>query len=285
MQESNDNTKYLGVGLRSRHLLEFAQEPPRVGFVEVHSENYLACSGIDYDLLQLIREDMPLSLHGVGMSLGSACGINIEHAENVQRLASQLQPFLLSEHLSWSSAGGHFLPDLIPFPFNDEALKIFTNNIHQAQDILGRQMLVENPSSYFAYKDSAYSESEFINMLCKMSGCGLLLDVNNTYISAINNNFDAYNYIDELNASIVGEIHISGHSKKDLGGGRILYVDSHDDFVIKEVWDLYEYALQKFGKTHTLLEWDAQIPELQRFVSHAQEMLPFLESAPIAKTL
>lgn len=266
----------LGIGLRSRHLQEFAAKKPKIGFIEVHSENYLHCGGVDFECLKEISDTYPVSLHGIGMSLGSAAGIDKNHLEHVCKLVDVLQPILLSDHLSWSSAGGYFFPDLIPFPFNDESLEVFVKNVELVQKSINRFLTVENPSSYFTYKNSIYSEPEFINMLCRETGANLLLDLNNVYISAINNDFSAEEYVDALDLNIVKEMHVSGHSIKDLGGGKRLYIDSHDTAVIPEVWRLYEYAIKKFGVQYTVLEWDSNLPTLDELINHAYHAERFM---------
>lgn len=260
----------IGIGLRSQHLQEFASTSPDIGFIEVHSENYLHCGGIDFEYLKDIGNKYPISMHGIGLSLGSASGVDSWHLENVCKLDSILNPFLLSDHLSWSSAGGHFFPDLIPFPFNDESLEIFVKNINTVHRAIGRSLIIENPSSYFTYKSSVYSEAEFINMLCEATGAKLLLDVNNVYISALNNGLDAREYINAINDGLIKEIHVSGHSIRELEDGSKLYIDSHDAKVTPEVWQLYEYATSKFGPQYTLLEWDSQLPALSELIGYAR---------------
>lgn len=268
---------YIGVGLRSKHLEEFYTKGPDIGFIEIHSENYLHCSGIDLEYLQDIGLKYPISMHGIGMSLGSASGVDRQHLESICKLDSILKPFLLSEHLSWSSAGGYFFPDLIPFPFNDESLEVFSKNIDVVQREIGRPLILENPSSYFTYKSSNYSEAEFINLLCSSTGAKILLDVNNIYVSASNNGFDAKQYIDSIDLNLVKEIHISGHSIKDLGDNKRLYIDSHDAEVTSDVWQLYEYALARFGKHYTVLEWDSNLPTMPSLIKHAHIAQKYME--------
>jgi len=261
-----------GIGIRHKHLEEFVQQKPGLGWVEIHSENFSSLGGLDFEILLQIRKHYDVSMHGIGMSLGSADGIDQEHLQQVKQLMSRIDPFLISEHLSWNTTANKFLPDLLPTPFNDESLNIFADNISLVQDILGQQILIENPSTYFEYNNSSYTEAEFLNLLCKKTGAGILLDVNNIYISGLNNNWSPERYINDIDQNLVKEMHLAGHSVKEISAGNNLYIDSHDSKICKEVWGLYQQALSVFGKVPTLIEWDANLPELSVLLQEAAKI-------------
>ena len=265
------SSKLVGIGLRHPHIEQFASQKPNIGWVEVHSENYLICGGPAFDNLLEIRKNYPVSLHGIGMSLGSASGLDDVHLTQVKDLIDIVDPFIISDHLSWNTVSEKFLPDLLPTPFNDEALEVFTRNISIAQDKFKRQILLENPSTYFEFTASTYSEAEFLNLLSQRTGAGVVLDVNNTYISGLNNGWSAEQYITDINSGIVHEIHVSGHSVKKISNNEFLYIDSHDSPVCDAVWLLYRQALSKFGKLPTLIEWDVNIPKLEILLQEAQK--------------
>lgn len=261
-----------GIGIRHKHLQEFIQQTPELGWVEIHSENFSSLGGLDFETLLHIREDYDVSMHGIGMSLGSSDGIDQNHLQQVNQLMNKIGPFLISEHLSWNTIDNKFLPDLLPAPFNNESLKIFADNISIVQDYLGQQMLIENPSTYFEYNNSSYTEAEFLNLLCNKTGAGILLDVNNTYISGLNNGWSPEKYINDLDPKLIKEIHLSGHSVKEFSPGNNLYIDSHDSKVCDEVWVLYKRALNIFGKVPTLIEWDANLPELSVLLAESAKI-------------
>jgi len=261
----------IGVGLRQPHYHDFLLKKPPVGWVEVHSENYLCCGGISFDYLLKIRADYPVSLHGIGMSLGSSDGVDMEHLRQVKKLIDIIEPCFVSEHLSWSSRDEHFLPELLPSPYNTESLVLFADNISKAQEFLNRTLLVENPSTYLEYKDSNYQEADFLNLLADKTGCGILLDVNNIYVSGQNNGWSTLKYLDTINPDHVKEIHLAGHSHYVTENNQKLIIDTHDDIVCQEVWDLYARALPLFGNVPTLIEWDAKIPELEILLIEARK--------------
>jgi uncharacterized protein len=242
----------VGIGLRHPHYSDFITSKPFVGWVEVHSENYLCCGGASFDYLLKIRKDYPVSLHGVAMSLGSADGLDAKHLKQLKELINIIEPCFVSDHLSWSSKNDYFLPELLPIPYNDESLEIFSNNISNAQDFLNREIMFENPST-------------------TRTGAGILLDVNNIYISSFNNEWSATQYLNSVKPEHVKELHLAGHSENMIGQDRKLLLDSHDDIVHTEVWDLYKKALSIFGVVPTLIEWDAKIPELQVLLLEAKK--------------
>src|SRR5215472_12788882 len=214
-----------GIGLRGPHLTAVAASPPAVGFLEVHPENYMG-GGPALAALERMRRDSPLSLHGVGLSLGGTGGIDRRHLERLAALVERLQPALVSEHLSWSIAEGVFLNDLLPLPYTEEALALTSAHIDEVQARLGRQILIENPASYLRYRHSTMAEPEFLGALVERSGCGLLCDINNIYVSARNLGFDPGAYLDAVPAEAIGEFHLAGHSVNEVEGQRIL-IDDH----------------------------------------------------------
>lgn len=241
---------------------------PAIGWFEVHSENYFAKGGLPLFQLERIRIDYPISLHGVGMSLGSVDPLDRAHLRQLKGLIERIEPGLVSEHLSWSSFGGAYLNDLAPMPYTGESLAHMIGRIQAAQDTLGRQILIENPSSYLEFKYSNYTESEFIAELSRRSGCGILLDVNNVYVSCRNHGWNAQAYLQDIPSERVMEIHFGGHSANEWAGGRIL-IDTHDHPVCEEVWRLYQSALWLMGPKPTLIEWDAELPELSVLLEEA----------------
>lgn len=259
-----------GIGLRTPHAEEIISTKPEAGFMEGHAENYFRIGGAPFEQLMKVRETYPVSLHGVGLSLGSADGVSDEHLQKLKALADIVDPVLVSEHISWSTANGKSIPDLLPLPMTREALKILAANISHVQDTLKRAILVENPSSYLSFRGAELEEPAFIAQLARETGCGLLLDVNNIQVSAHNMSFDAKAYIEALPKGITGEIHLAGYHVNKLDDGDI-YIDAHNHAVHDGVWDLYRFALERLGDIPTLVEWDADLPELSRLVGEAQK--------------
>lgn len=258
-----------GIGLRAPHYREVLQTRPPVAWWEVHSENYFGDGGAPHYYLERIRADYPLSLHGVGLSLGSADPLNRTHLAALKRLIDRYRPALVSDHLSWSSIDGRYLNDLLPIPYTEEVLQHVARRIDEAQQYLGRQLLIENPSTYLQYVDSSLSEAEFLGALVDRCGCGLLLDVNNVYVSAMNHGFDAHQYLRAVPAEAVREIHLAGHTVKHYDDGDIL-IDTHDGVVCDAVWRLYRDAVRRLGPRPTLIEWDANLPPLSVLLAEAQ---------------
>ena len=261
-------TDSVGIGLRGDHYKYVAAERPAVDWFEVHSENYFGPGGVAHDWLTQIRQHYPLSFHGVGLSLGSVDELNLAHLQRLKELIDIYQPALVSEHLSWSSIEGVYLHDLLPLPFTWEAVTLLTERIDQTQNFLGRQILVENASTYLEFSHSEMSESDFINEITARSGCKLLLDVNNVYVNACNHRFNPIEFLDQLNVESVGEIHLSGHTTKHWPEGAIR-IDTHDQRVCDEVWRLYEYVALKFNAAPTLIEWDKNLPEFSVLMDEA----------------
>jgi uncharacterized protein (UPF0276 family) len=257
-----------GIGLRAIHHEALVAERPPVGWLEAHSENYFADGGAPLEYLERLRETYALSLHGVGLSLGSADPLDREHLRRLKRLVDRFEPALVSEHVSWGSVNGVHFNDLLPLPYTKEALQHLARRVDELQNWLGRQVLLENVSSYLEFNCSEMTEPEFLAQLVRTSGCALLLDVNNVYVSARNHGFDALAFVDALPAAAIREIHLAGHSVNRYAGREIL-IDTHSTHVCDDVWELYERAIARFGPVPTLIEWDSGIPELHVLVAEA----------------
>jgi uncharacterized protein (UPF0276 family) len=266
-----------GVGLRFRHHRAVLDERPDVAWFEVHTENYMG-GGPATRYLDAIRRDYPVSLHGVGLSLGSADGLDAAHLARVRAVVARVQPGLVSEHLAWSVAGGTYLADLLPLPMTEEALDVVCQNVDRMQTALGRRILVENPSTYLRFTHSTIPEWEFLAHLTQRTGCGLLCDVNNIYVSACNHGWNPHTYFDALPLAAIGEIHLAGHSVRQLEGGRVLRIDDHGSRVAAPVWALYTAALQRFGTVPTLIEWDTDVPPLHVLIEEAATAESALEA-------
>jgi uncharacterized protein len=244
-----------------------ATRPP-VAWLEVHPENYLG-GGPAVRALQAIREHYPVSLHAVGLSVGTADGVDRRHLSRLKGLVDRLEPALVSEHLAWSQVGGAYLNHLLPLPYTEEALASVCRNVDEVQSTLGRRVLIENPSGYLRFTSSTIPEAEFLAALARRTGCGLLCDVNNVYVTAQNLGLDAFAYLAALPSDAVGEIHLAGHAVNDAGGRPIL-IDDHGSPVDPAVWFLYEHALGRFGALPTLVEWDTHIPALEVLLQEAR---------------
>lgn len=273
-------TTLAGIGLRYPHYQELAFSDKRedVAWLEIHSENFFHLSGMNRLILDSICDKYPVSFHGVGLSLGSADDLDKQHLKQLKTLIDQYQPMLVSEHLSWSRIGGNVINDLLPLPYTDESLNIVVDHISEVQDNLGRQILVENPSSYVQFTCNQMSEYEFMHQVAIRSGCGILLDVNNIYVTHKNHGIDPHAYIKAMDPTTVQEIHLAGHTTRMCGDKNIL-VDHHGDMVCDEVWKLYEFTLAHCGKIPTLIEWDTNIPSLDVLIDEAQKAERLLELA------
>jgi len=258
-----------GVGLKPQHFQSILAQDSHVSWFEIHAENYMSDGGPFHHYLGLIREKYPLSIHGVGLSLGSYDGLCQRQLDDLKRLVDRYEPGLISEHLSWSRHGQHNLNDLLPMPYTNESLNTFVTNISRTQECLQRHILIENPSSYFELNYNEYSEAEFIVAVAQKSGCQILLDINNVYVSAKNHGFDAKAYIDSIAPSLIGEIHLAGHSVQSLLTGEIR-IDDHGSQVCDDVWALYQYTLGKMGPKPTLIEWDTNVPDWHVLASQAE---------------
>jgi len=249
-----------GVGLKAEHYKTILDTNPSVGFFEVHAENYMGAGGPPHRCLTEIRNRYALSLHGVGLSIGADRALDRDHLQRLKRLIDRYQPALFSEHLAWSTHGGAFFNDLLPVPFTAETLAHIAEHIDDVQETLGRQMLLENPSTYLAFAESTYSEIDFIAEIARRTGCGLLLDVNNVYVASVNQQWDPVRYIDAYPLAAVQEIHLAGHTREADDKARPLLIDTHDRPVDEIVWALFAHAIGKLGPTPTLIEWDAKLP-------------------------
>ena len=260
----------VGVGLRSPHIAQVLEQKPDIGWLEVHSENYFITTSTARQQLRQIAEHYPISCHGIGLSLGSADPLDSQHLNQLKQLVDEIDPIAVSDHLSWSSVDGQFFNDLLPLPYTEEALNHFCRKVEQVQDYLGRQMLIENPSSYLSFANSAIPEWEFLHQVQQRTGCGLLLDLNNIYVSAFNHGFDCNQYIAALDASAVKEIHLAGFTVKQFEDGEV-WIDTHSKPVSEPVWQLYRNWVQQHGRTPTLIEWDLNIPELSVLLEEADK--------------
>jgi hypothetical protein len=267
-----------GIGLRGPHCQELMASLPALGWLEVHSENYFGAGGPPHACLEALRPHYPLSLHGVGLSLGSVDPLDLDHLERLHALVRRYQPGLVSEHLSWGAVGGRHFHDLLPLPYTEEALDHCIERVERVQERLGRQILLENPSTYLRFVHSTIPEAEFLSQLARRSGCGILLDVNNLYVSARNHGFDAHAYVRDIRPEDVGEIHLAGFTHKRFPDGEIL-IDTHSRPVHPEVWSLYRAALARLGPRPTLIEWDSELPPLAVLLDEAARARAILEEA------
>jgi uncharacterized protein len=259
-----------GIGLRAQHHVHVLTDSPHAAWFEAHSENYFAEGGAHIECLTGIRARYPLSLHGVGLSLGSADPLNKDHLAKLRRVLARFEPALVSEHLSWSSVDGRFANDLLPLPYTEEALRHASLRVAQTQDALGRQILIENVSSYLRYAVSALTEWEFVAGVAAESGCGILLDINNIYVAAQNHGFSSAHYLNGIPQHAVQEFHLAGHTPLELDG-RTLLIDTHGAPVCDAVWDLYRAAIRRFGNIPTLIEWDTDIPSFEVLQDEARK--------------
>jgi len=261
-----------GIGLRAPHYRDVLSTKPNLGWLEVHSENYFADGGTPHYYLEQIRSYYPVSFHGVGLSLGSTDPFDQYHLDKLKTLIKRYDPVFVSEHLSWSSLGGRYVNDLLPMPYTEEAMRHMVARVSQVQDYLGKQILIENISSYLQFQASTIPEWEFVSAVAATAGCGVLLDVNNIYVNAVNHSFDAMQYIEAIPRSVVKEIHLAGFDSN----GECL-IDTHGKAVAPEVWVLFRQAVHRFGRIPTLIEWDTDIPSLAVLLQEAAKADSLLE--------
>lgn len=266
-----------GIGLRTAHLDALAEGVETPAWVEIHSETFLCEGGPRLALLDAVADRVAVSCHGVGLSLGSAEGLDTTHLERLKRLFARVRPGLISEHLAWSGAGGVYLNDLLPLPLTEETLRVVAENVDAAQQAFGRRILIENPSSYVKL-GHAMSEPEFLGRLAARTGCGVLLDVNNVFVSAANMGFDAEAYLHAMPAEAVGEIHLAGFATR----GRLL-IDSHNGAVSAAVWRLFAGVVSRIGARPTLIEWDADLPALPVLLREAAAAQTVLDRSEVAR--
>lgn len=259
-----------GLGLKPQHYAEILATAPSLGFFEVHAENYMGPGGPPHRYLTAIRERYPLSLHGVGLSIGGPRPLDQEHLARLRGLVERYQPGLFSEHLAWSTHHAGYLNDLLPLPYTEETLRVVCDHVDEVQEAVGRRMLLENPSTYLAFTESTYDEIDFIAEIARRTGCGLLLDVNNVQVACTNQQRDPEDYIDRYPLDLVGEIHLGGHDEDADEAGRPLLIDSHDRPVDDPVWALYARTIARGGRKPTLIEWDNDVPSWPALYAEAR---------------
>ncbi len=272
-----------GVGLKPEHYHAILDTAPDIGFFEVHAENYMGAGGPPHRYLPAIRERYPLSLHGVGLSIGGDSPLDHAHLGRLRELIARYEPAMFSEHLAWSTHDMGFLNDLLPLPYTDATLARVVGHIDEIQTALGRQMLLENPSTYLAFAESTWPETEFIAEIARRSGCGLLLDVNNVEVACTNQQWDPVAYLDAFPTDIVREIHLGGHLEDSDEAGRPLLIDTHDRPTSDGVLDLYRHLLRQTGPVATLIEWDADIPAWPVLLAEAQRAERLLSAVAVAR--
>jgi uncharacterized protein (UPF0276 family) len=276
----------VGVGFKPEHFEAIVDARPALGFFEVHAENYMGGGGAPHRRLDKIRELYPLSLHGVGLSIGSPGPLDRVHLGRLAAVAKRFEPTLVSEHLAWSTHEGAFLNDLLPLPYTNETLARVAEHVDEVQNALGRTMLLENPSTYVVFAESTWAETDFLREIARRTGCGLLLDINNVFVSATNHGFDAHRYLADFPLWAVGEIHLAGYAEDSDDAGLPLLIDAHNSPVRDAVWSLYATALRKLGATPTLIEWDNDVPAWPTFFSEARRAeRAIVETAATAERL
>lgn len=250
-----------GTSFKPEHLQAILQDGLPHGFFEIHAENYMGAGGKPHRMLETLRSHYPLSVHGVSMSIGGPSPLDTQHLSRFREVIRRYEPSLVSEHLAWSSHDGIYLNDLLPLPYTAETLDGVCSHINQVQDAIQRQLLIENPATYVTFASSTLSETDFLREVVKRTGCGLLLDINNVFVSATNHGFRAQQYLAEFPLESVGEVHLAGHSAQTDDEGDVLLIDSHDRAVADPVWVLYETLVTRTGPVPTLIEWDSELPD------------------------
>jgi uncharacterized protein (UPF0276 family) len=268
-----------GVGYKTRHYADLMADPGPVGWLEIHAENYMGDGGRPIAQLRALADRFPISVHGVGLSIGGEGRLDPDHLTRLRHLLGWLDPASFSEHLAWSTHDGAFLNDLLPLPYTSATLLRVADHVDEVQETLGRRMLLENPSSYLAFAESTMSETDFLAELVRRTGCGLLLDVNNVFVSATNLGYEPRAYVDAFPLSAVGEIHLGGHDRDEDDGGRPLLIDSHGREVAEPVWALYDHTIARGGARPTLIEWDTDIPDWPVLRAEADRASAVLEAA------
>lgn len=260
--------KTAGIGFKPQHFDALRQEPGPVGFIEVHAENYMGAGGLPHAQLTALRSDFALSLHGVGLSIGGPGRLNADHLVRLKALSDRYEPESFSEHLAWSSHGTDYLNDLLPLPYTEETLSLVSDHVDQVQEALGRQMLLENPSTYLLFEQSTIAEVDFLAEIARRTGCGLLLDVNNVFVSCTNHRMDPRAWLEAFPMNKVGEIHLGGHAEEALPSGPLL-IDAHGTPVADPVWTLYAEVIDRTGRLPSLVEWDNDVPDWPTLLAEA----------------
>jgi uncharacterized protein (UPF0276 family) len=268
-----------GVGYKPQHYAAIMADPGPVGWLEIHAENYMGDGGRPLAQLRHLAQRFPISVHGVGLSIGGEGRLDRDHLTRLRQLCDWLNPASFSEHLAWSTHEGAYLNDLLPLPYTAETLARVCDHIDEVQAVLGRRMLLENPSTYIAFAETAMDEVTFLSEIARRTGCGLLLDVNNVYVSGTNQNYDPQAYLDAFPLHAVGEIHLGGHDEDRDDHGRRLLIDSHGTEVVDPVWELYAHVIAKAGPRPTLIEWDNDVPDWPVLAAEAGRALRVMEPA------
>jgi uncharacterized protein (UPF0276 family) len=271
-----------GVGFKPMHFAEIMADDPPIGFIEVHAENYMGAGGPPHAQLSALRARHAVSLHGVGLSIGSMRPLDREHLTRLKVLCARYEPESFSEHLAWSSHGGVYFNDLLPLPYTEETLARVCEHVDMVQTVLGREMLLENPSTYVRFAESTIAEVDFLRAVAQRTGCGLLLDVNNVFVSARNHDTDAFAYLDAFPLDRVGEIHLGGHDESVDDAGAPLLIDAHGSPVADPVWKLYTHVIARTGARPTLIEWDNDVPAWPVLRDQAARAEAVLAGAPRA---
>ncbi|WP_171178462.1 DUF692 family multinuclear iron-containing protein [Ruegeria sp. HKCCD8929] len=269
-----------GVGYKPQHFAQILEAAAPVEWLEIHAENYMGDGGRPLAQLRHLSEQFPISVHGVGLSIGGEGALDPDHLARLKHLVGWLDPASFSEHLAWSTHDSHFLNDLLPLPYTDATLNRVCEHIDQVQEVVGRQMLLENPSSYLAFDESTWAEPDFLREIARRTGCGLLLDVNNVFVSATNLDYSPQGYIDAYPLEKVGEIHLGGHDEDEDDHGRPLLIDSHGREVVDPVWSLLDYVLDRSGPKPVLIEWDTDVPDWPVLRDEAVRAQTALERIP-----
>ena len=272
-----------GIGVKARHFCGLMEAPGAVAWLEIHAENYMGAGGRPLAQLRALAERFPISVHGVGLSIGGERALDAEHLGRLRHLCDWLNPASFSEHLAWSTHDMGFLNDLLPLPYTQATLARVCAHIDHVQEVLGRRMLLENPSTYLAFAGSEMAEVDFLSEIARRTGCGLLLDVNNVFVSATNQGWDARAYIDAFPLAAVGEIHLGGHDKDADDQGRPLLIDSHGRAVVDPVWALYAHTIARGGPRPTLIEWDNDVPPLPELMQEATRANTILTMVDVAQ--
>ncbi|MBX9466233.1 MAG: DUF692 domain-containing protein [Aquamicrobium sp.] len=282
MPPCNNLPSRAGLGLKPEHYGEILSDRPDIGFFEVHAENYMGEGGPPHRYLSAIAERYPLSLHGVGLSIGGSRDLDQAHLARLKRLIERYRPVSFSEHLAWSTHDSGYLNDLLPLPYTDETLNRVCAHVGEVQETLGTRMLLENPSTYLLFEESTIDEIDFLQAISERTGCGLLLDVNNVMVSAINHRLDAYDYIRRFPVERVGEIHLAGYDETADEAGERLAIDAHASTVHDDVFALYEFTLGRTGPIPTLVEWDNDVPDFPTLQAEAERVDDALARLPAA---
>ncbi|MCP1198088.1 DUF692 family multinuclear iron-containing protein [Notoacmeibacter sp. MSK16QG-6] len=259
-----------GIGLKVEHRKDIIDQKPDLGFVEIHAENYMGEGGAPHRFLEEMAARYPLSIHGVGLSIGGAGPLDKEHLARLKRLLERYRPASFSEHLAWSTHQEQFLNDLLPLPYTEATLDRVASHVDEVQQTLGRQMLLENPSTYLLFEESTIEETDFLGRIAERTGCGLLFDVNNVMVTCTNHGLDPMAYIDRFPVQFVGEIHLAGHEEIEDDAGQRVLVDTHDRHVSPDVFGLYRHALSRLGPVATLIEWDNDVPPFETLFAEAR---------------